>query len=168
MFNDTFKGDEVDVFNKPYVKLPLFFAFALLMVREAFGVKKAILNGMVLIGEKISEGKRKISWWELFILNLVTFKVFDLTTAPYKAKLKRMKRMNANDNKDVAMEMAALATLNQLHSQGNNNEEEDEDDHKTSRVSFSAEAGERDSTKPRPSLLSRLRRKSLYDSDDEV
>ena len=156
MFKTTFSGDETELFHEPFLRIPVTIGFFLLLVREAFGVRKVIKIGMEAIEEKVANGKRN-SWWELFVLNLVIFRVFDLTTEPYKAKLKRMKRMAAgkNGSMDIAsLEMSASVT-NKLH----DNEENDD-------IKKSSARGT--TKKPRLSLLGRLRRQSLYDSDDEM
>jgi hypothetical protein len=84
--------------------------------------------------------------------------MIDFTSAPYKAKLKRKKRMNAGN--DAEME---LPTVNTLHDNNKNVRIDGR------RVSYSVET-ENASHNPtrRASLLERFRRKSLYDSDDEM
>jgi hypothetical protein len=160
MFGQTFEGDELSFFGSLTLQISMGILFFLLMIREAYGVKKAVRNGLILILEKIEGGKRKLSWWELFVVNICYFKVFDLTTAPYKAKLKRMKRMNAGNNGD--MELSAVQ--NTLHAEEVTGSS-DHDRRRRRRVSLSREPGESLSD---PSLLSRVRSKSLYDSDDEM
>lgn len=165
MFNSTFQGDELDVFHELYVRIPLFFGFVMLLIREAFGVRKVVNIAMDEIGEKIAKGKRN-SWWELFVINLVLFKVFDLTTEPYKAKLKRMKRMAAgkNGSMDVSASMEMSGTFNKLHDNKENNNSSAGNDNPTSRpVSTST-----DQNGVKPKRLSRFRSQSLYDSDDEM
>jgi hypothetical protein len=146
MFASTFEGDELSILKSYYLRIPMISLFLLLMIREAFGVRKAVKNGMVKICEKIEEGKRKNSWWELFITNLIMFNVIDFTKDPYMAKLKRMKRMTAGKNGSMEL----TSTVNKLH------EEEESDPKKKRRPS------------KRISLLGRLRRQYMYDSDDVV
>lgn len=158
MFGSTFDSDDMPLFGSLALRVPLAIGFVLLMVREAFGVKKVVIIGLDAVCDKIRENERRCSRWEYFIVNLVFFRMIDFTSAPYKAKLKRKKRMNAGN--DAEME---LPTLNTLH---DNNENVRSDGR---RVSYSVET-ENASHNPtrRASLLERFRRKSLYDSDDEM
>lgn len=136
-FISTFEGPEIESFTKIYVELPLLLFFFLIMVRECFGVRKSINQNMEKICEKIEKKKKAMSWWELFSVNLYYFNVIDFTTAPYEAKMKRMKRTRAGQD----------GTINEMHS------------------ITGAEYRNSDTIERPPDLL---RRKSLYDSDDEL
>lgn len=154
MFSETFQGDELSFFSNIYIRVPVLLGFLLLMIREAFGVKKAVKLGIGEILSKIEENKRKMSWWELFIINICYFNVIDFTTAPYKAKLKRMKRMNASsDGRSLE-----LPTLNELHNlDQDDNDEVDPYQSRARSLSGAKGLG-----------LRKNRRDSLYDSDDEL
>ena len=152
MYGQTFAGDDLEGYKTLALQIPVLLLFVSIIVRESFGVRKSVRNGMMAIREKIEEDKRRNSWWELFIVNLYFFGIINITTNPTMSRKRRMQRQQES------VEMNKLHTI----SSPNGNEPVENE------IEMQHKQGTTENKRRRSSLFSRIRRMSLYDSDDEV
>ena len=97
LFTETFDDD--DIKDELRIMMFVFFClFALVCIREFYGVRKSIKEAMQCITAKVDLGELPCSWVELGAINLYYFRVIDFTTIPYEAKKKRMKRAQADNS----------------------------------------------------------------------
>jgi hypothetical protein len=150
LFTVTFNNDDIEEELK-LMSLAFFVMFALILIRELFGVRKAIKKAMLMITKKVDLAELPCSWVELLALNMYVFRTINFTTAPYEAKKKRAKRMQSELGVHGSGAGAAVSSA-----EGGN-------------ININTRQGKEVQRSRHDSLLGRVfRRDSTYDSDDEL